>query len=121
MPVLQKLKTAYKLWCEYHQKLPKTSRYTLGGKIDTLFIETIEAISSATFLSKEQKLPYVRLAIRKIDTLKVLISVLWEIKSLDDKKYIALSEKIEEVGRMLGGWGGQLLKQNSPARKTGEK
>ena len=46
--------------------------------------------------------------------------VLWETKSLDDKRYIALSEKIEEIGRMLGGWNGQFVKQNSPV-KTGEK
>jgi len=27
-----------------------------------------------------------------------------KIKSLDDKKYIKLSEKLNEVGKMLGGW-----------------
>ena len=46
--------------------------------------------------------------------------MLWETKSLDDKKYIALSLKIDEVGKMLGGWHGQLVKQNSPI-KQGEK
>jgi len=47
--------------------------------------------------------------------------ILWETKSLDNKKYIALSIKIEEIGRMLGGWNGQLQKQNSPNKKSGEK
>ena len=88
--------------------------------MDTLFIEVIEAISIASFLSRAEKLPYVKLAIRKVDTLKIMLMVLWETKSLDDKKYIALSLKIEEIGRMLGGWNGQLTKQNSPA-KAGEK
>lgn len=46
--------------------------------------------------------------------------ILWEVKSLDDKKYIALSVKLDEIGRNLGGWSGQLIKQNSPA-KAGEK
>lgn len=46
--------------------------------------------------------------------------ILWESKSLDNKKYIALSVKIDEIGRMLGGWNGQLTKQNSPAI-AGEK
>lgn len=40
----------------------------------------------------------------------VNIARLWETKSLDNKKYIALSEKIDEIGRMLGGWNGQLTK-----------
>lgn len=75
----------------------------------------------ASFLSKDEKLPYIRLAIRKMDTLKVLLMVLWETKSLDNKKYIALSLQTDEIGKMLGGWSGQISKQNSPAKKTGEK
>lgn len=77
-------------------------------------METIEAVSIAAFLRREEKLPYVRLAIRKMDTLKILLMVLWETKSLDNKKYIALSLKINEVGKMLGGWSGQLQKQETP-------
>lgn len=86
-----------------------------------MFVENIEAISIASFLSREEKHPYVRLAIRKIDTLRILLMVLWETKSIDDKKYIALSLKIDEIGKMLGGWSGQLTKQNSPTSKAGEK
>ena len=82
----------------------------MGGRIDALFIETIESISVASFLQKDEKLTWVRIAIRKIDTIKVLLMVLWESKSLDSKKYIALSLKIEEVGKMLGGWSGQIIK-----------
>ncbi len=102
------------MWITFYETLPKLHKYSLGQKIDTLFIEIIEAISIATFLSREEKHPWVRLAIRKNDTLKILLMVLWETKSLDNKKYIALSVKIEEIGKMLGGWIGQLLKQNSP-------
>jgi len=111
--VLERLKTAYVLWYGYYQTLPKEHRHTLGAKADGLFIETIEAIASATFLSKSEKRPWVRLAIRKLDTLKILLLVLWETKSLDTKKYVALSLPLEEVGKMLGGWNGQLTKQNS--------
>ncbi len=79
-----------------------------------MFIEIIEAIAIATYLTRTEKQPYVRIAIRKVDTLKILLMVLWETKSLTDKKYLALSAKVEEVGKMLGGWSGQLAKQNSP-------
>ncbi len=80
----------------------------------------MEAAFAAAFLQKQEKLPYVRLAVRKLDTVKLLLLVLWEARSLDNKKYAALSSKIDEAGKMLGGWQGQLLKQNSPA-KAGEK
>ena len=93
----------------------------MGKKLDALFIEIMEAIASATFLSKTEKQPWVRLAIRKLDTLKVLLMALWETKSLDTKKYIALSTPLDEVGKMLGGWNGQLTKQNSTPLVRGEK
>jgi len=120
LPVLEKIKRAYIIWHEYHNTLPKTQRYSLGNRIDKIFIELIEAISTAIFLAKEEKLPYVRLSIRKSDTLKILIMILWETKSLDNNKYVTLSIPLDEAGKMLGGWNGQLAKQNSPA-KAGEK
>ena len=120
LPLLQKVKGAYLLWYGYYQALPKAHRHSLGQRVDALFVEIMEMIASASFLGRTEKLPYVRLAIRKVDTLKLLLMVLWETKSLDNKKYIALSVKVEEIGKMLGGWSGQIQKQNSP-EKSGEK
>ena len=51
------------------------------------------------------------------NTLKLFFLILWETKSLDNKKYLIISEKINEIGRMLGGWLGQITKQNSPAKR----
>ncbi len=120
LPLLQKVKTLYILWFSYYQHIPKLHRHSLGGRIDELFVEVIESVSVASFLQKDEKLTWVRIAIRKIDTIKVLLMVLWEAKSVDNKKYIAISVQIEEIGKMLGGWSGQIEKQNSPKR-LGEK
>ncbi|MCX6720778.1 MAG: four helix bundle protein [Candidatus Staskawiczbacteria bacterium] len=113
LPVLEKIKSAYLFWYQHYLIIPKTHRYSLGEKIDKFFVETLEAIITASFLSQNEKLPYVRLAIRKIDTLKIFLMLLWETKSFDNKKYIALSLKLDEIGKNLGGWCGQILKQNS--------
>ena len=91
-------------------------RYTIGARIDSLWMEAIEATAQAAFLARQEKQPFVRLAIGKMDTLKLLLMILWETQSLDNKKYIAISEKVDEIGRMLGGWNGQLKQQNSSAK-----
>jgi hypothetical protein len=117
IPLLQKIKDLYLLWYEYYRSLPKEHRYTLGAKVDILITEIIEAITSASFLIRAEKQPYIRMAIRKIDAVKIFLLILWETKSLDNKKYLIISEKINEIGRMLGGWNGQLTKQNSPTNK----
>lgn len=119
--MLERLKTAYALWCGYYQTLPKIHRYSLGERSDAIFVEIIEAIAYATFLGQKEKQPYVRLAIRKLSALTVLLMVLWETKSLETKHYIALSIPLDEVGKMLGGWNGQLTRQNSTPHERGEK
>jgi len=112
---LQKLVAAYKLYHEYLPHFPKTSRYTLGEKTDSLFVEIVEYVVVASYLSKQDKLPYLKKAALKLDVLKFFLQVAWEIKALDTKKYITLSEHLDEIGRMQGGWIKQLSKEN-PAR-----
>lgn len=101
----------YKLWHEYWPHLTRASKFTLGDKIDYIFVETLELIFTASYLNPDQKLVYLQKAIGKFDALKFLFQVLWEIKSLDDKKYVVLSEQLNEIGRMLGGWHKQVIRQ----------
>ncbi|MDD4607335.1 MAG: four helix bundle protein [Patescibacteria group bacterium] len=116
-PLLQKFKDLYLIWYSYYKTIPKEHRFSLGIKVDNFLIETIEIIAGALYVAKEEKLPYIKLAIRKTDTLKLLFLILWETKSLDNKKYLAISEKIDEIGRMLGGWSGQIIKQQNSSIK----
>lgn len=99
----------YKLWHEFIPHFPKDSRYTLGIKIDSLIIEIAELIFIASRLNKNLKTPYIQKAISKLDLLKFFLQISWEIKSLDNKKYIVFSEYLDEIGRILGGWQKQLL------------
>ncbi len=107
---------AYKLWHEFLPHFPKTARYTLGSKIDALFVDALESIAIASYLPPLQKLPVVQRAASKVDTLKFFLQVAWEIKALDTKKYIALSEPLQEIGRMLGGWYKNLLTKQTPPK-----
>jgi len=119
---LQKLIAAYKVWQEYPRHFPKDLRYTLGGKIDSLFIDIIESIFMASRLIREQKLPYLQRASLKLDTLKFFLQITWENKVLDNKKYIAISNHLTEIGRMIGGWQKQIsgVTKGNPAEKSGE-
>ena len=113
LPIIQKLTATYTLWHEFLPHFPKNSRYTLAEKIDLLFIEVIELAFLASYFYKAQKIPYVQKAVMKLDLLKFFLQIAWEIKALDNKKFILLSEKLNEVGKMLGGWLRQLTKENS--------
>lgn len=102
------------MWLEMYRLIPKPHKHSFGFKLDTLFTELLEAVSAAVFLLKADKIPFLKLAIRKLDTIKILLLVGWENKFVDTKKYGDLSLKLDEVGKMLGGWNGKLEKENSP-------
>ena len=107
---------AYKLWHECLLHVPKTARYTVGSKIDALFVDALESIAIASYLPPVQKLPVVQRAMSKVDVLKFFLQVAWEIKALDTKKYATLSEPLQEIGRMLGGWYKNLLAKQTPPK-----
>jgi len=114
--VLSRIKNVYLAWHKIHVILPQVNRYTLGNKIDKLFLEIIESIAVATFSPREKQSIHLENSSRKLEVLKILLMVLWEIKSIDNKKYILISEPLDEVGKMIGGWLNQMIKQNSPAK-----
>ena len=87
------------------QMFPKKYRYSLGQKLETLLLELIELALLAH--SKKQKSSKM-LILNKIDVklklLKYLIRASLDTKAINDKKYVLLEGRLQEIGRMLGGW-----------------
>ena len=117
--MLERLKHAYIVWHGLYSKLPKVHRYTLALRIDMLLVECIEAAACAVFLEPNEKGPWIRLAIRKLETIAILLMVLWETGSLETKNYIELSSPLDETGKQLGGWYGQVMRKNERPHESG--
>jgi len=79
----------------------------LGEKIDKLLVEALESALFASYASKSEKLPYLKKGITRIDLAKFFLQLSWEIGDLDNTQFIALSEKLGEIGKMLNGWSRQ--------------
>jgi len=92
----------------------------LGNKIESAFLDVLELSFSSVYLPPTHKIIQLGKAISKLDTLKFFCQIAWEGKLIPTEKYIALSEKLEEVGRMLGGWrkGLQSPANTLPLNKT---
>ncbi len=110
-----KLKDVYGVWQEYLTHFPKQNRYTLGNKTDEVFLLAIEYCFLASYAHKDTKLIHLERCISRVDLLKLLLQLAWEIRALDAKKYRVLGEQLQEVGRMLGGWKKGLEPKNSPS------
>lgn len=81
-----------------------------------LFLEAIETSFLASYTHTDEKMALLSKSISKIDLVKLLLQLSWEIKAVDNKKYIHLSERFGEIGKMLGGWKKQLISK-TPLQK----
>ena len=104
------------MWHSYAKDFPKTSRYSLGGKIDNLFADLIESAYTAGYLPKTEKLPFISQSINKLNLLNFFMQIAWELKAINNNKYQNISLSLNEIGRMLGGWRNKIQNETS-ARK----
>lgn len=116
-----KLKDSYGIWQGYLVHFPKANRFTLGSKIDDVFLAAIEYCFLASYSNLSEKLPLLDRAISRVDLIKLLLQLAWEMQALDSKKYAHLGEGLAEVGKMLGGRRRQLANKTPPTQKSGEK
>lgn len=111
--IVSKSKLAYLFWMQLARDIPKTSRYTLGNKIDNHFLNMLSCIYFATYQPIVVKIETLTRAITELDLVKFFFSIIWESKIVPDNHYIKLSADLDEIGRMLGGWKKGLETKNS--------
>lgn len=86
------------------QHIAKGARYTIGARIENKFLDLLELAYIAYFTEKDKKMGKISGCILATDVLKFLISTAWEGKLISDKQCEDVAVKLEEIGKMLGGW-----------------
>ncbi|HBR71999.1 MAG TPA: hypothetical protein DEA27_04350, partial [Candidatus Moranbacteria bacterium] len=69
-----------------------------------LFLEILETSFAASYLPPEHKIILLGKTISKSDVLKFFLQIAWENKLIHDERYLNLSQRLEEIGKMFGGW-----------------
>jgi hypothetical protein len=103
------------IWLDIVPHIPKGARYTIGSRIENKFLDLLELSYEAYFTGKEDKIQKISECIIILDTLKFLISVAWEGKLISNKHCEEVGSKLEEIGKMFGGWKKNL---NNPEKKN---
>jgi hypothetical protein len=114
VPVVLKLKDVYGVWQSLVPHIPKASRFTLGSKIDAVFLNAIEYCFLARYSREAEKLSLIDRCSAHIDLLKLLFLFLLsvETKAISVGQYAHIAEPLSDVGRMLGGWRRQVVQKN---------
>jgi len=92
------------IWIKTVPHIPKNARYTIGARIENKFLDLLELSYIAYFTGKERKLERIVNCILTLDTLKFLVSVAWEAKLISHKQCEEIAIKLDEIGKMFGGW-----------------
>jgi hypothetical protein len=92
------------IWVNIVPHIAKGARYTIGSRIENKFLDLLELSYIAYFIEKDKKEEKINECILVLDTLKFLVSVAWEGKLISNAHCENVALKLEEVGKMFGGW-----------------
>ena len=102
--ILNRIKEGYLLWVKIMPHLEKGKRYTIGTRIENKLLDLLELGYIAYFTEKDKKEEKLSECILLLDTIKFLTFVAWEGKLMANNHYEEIALKLDEIGKMFGGW-----------------
>ena len=84
------------------EKFPKSQKFLLGDRIETLILDIMDLIIQAIYTRNKATL--LKDANLRIEKLRYLIRLTKDLKYLSIKKYEYVSKCINEIGSEIGGW-----------------
>jgi four helix bundle protein len=114
-------KQAFDLYKEVHltrDNISKKDCFTIWNQCENLLLEIIKNLLLAYNSSGEKKLIKLNDASEQLNILRIFLRLAKEVQTINDKKYISLQFKIDEIGRMLGGWIKSPTKKRLPLQES---
>ncbi len=109
--LVHKLYELYKLIHLDTAKFPKTEKHALGEVLKTRLLQMIEGVWEANALPLAERLVRLEKIQRTLDLLKLFIRLVHDLGIYQTKGYLYRQERLQEIGRMLGGWKKQTRKK----------
>ncbi len=83
-------------------RFPKQSRWVLANRIANHALDAMEAIVQAIYT--RDRGPALQAFNRHLELLRVLVRIAHDRRHLSHRQYAHVSERLDEAGRMAGGW-----------------
>ena len=81
---------------------PKSQQFVLGQRIEQTAVSILALVVTAN--RSRHKLPHLRELDVEVEKLRVFIRLARDLRFVNFTRYEALSERVDTIGRMLGGW-----------------
>jgi len=89
-------------------KFPRDQKFILADRIETALLDLLEDMIEA-YYGKEKRLVLRRGNVR-LEKIRYLIRLSHDLKILGGRRYIYVSERVDEIGKMIGGWERSLVR-----------
>lgn len=83
-------------------RLPKAQRFTLADRIAVHSMDIIELIAEAIY--SRERVPILKHVNLKLEKLRILFRICHTRRYISTQQYAYIAARIDEVGRMCGGW-----------------
>jgi four helix bundle protein len=104
LPIFQRSYDLYKEIYLAVKQYPKGDRYSLGDESKKISLEIISSVISAASSRNEWKATAIDKALTASELLKIHIRLAQETGCLKEQRHLSIQQKLQEIGRMLGGW-----------------
>lgn len=84
--------------------LPKSQRFTFGERVDRLTLDCLELTLEAIYASPDKKAASLRRVNLNLEKLRVFWRLICDRRWISQQQLFFVSQKLDEVGRMIGGW-----------------
>lgn len=104
IPIIHK---TYELFRELHElqkTIPKMERFTLWQSCESTTLQILEGLIRVGYMPQEARVGQLMSVGINIDMLRIFLRLSVDIKAVTQKKSLPLQERLDEIGRMLGGW-----------------
>lgn len=95
--------TDFILWMvQKINKFPRSQKFVLGDRIETLFLEILELLIEANY--SRDKIGFLNEANLKLEKGRYLMRIAKDLHYFNLRAYEFSSRSINEIGKMIGGW-----------------
>lgn len=85
-------------------KLPRSQKFFIGERMQSLIQTLMELLIEANYSKRPLKADLLKTANIKLEQFRFYMRLCYELGYFGSKKYRYLSQKVDEIGRMIGGW-----------------
>lgn len=102
MPIFVKWHEFLKWLFPLLDKIPKKARFSITNRLQNLSLDIMELLIEARY--SKNKLHFLKESNLKLEKMRILIRLCYELKFISQNQYEYSFLRINEIGKMLGGW-----------------